>query len=138
MATDIINKIEREQIKKDVTTFHVGDTIKVHCRVVEGGKERIQVFSGIFQSAIFEKMRFLRAQTEIQESGENVWALIQAATACRISASGTHGNHSAKRDLPLQKLCRGLAEKTLSLVTIPELTEISGAGVLLDQNLGTA
>ena len=47
MATDIINKIEREQIKKDVTTFHVGDTIKVHCRVVEGGKERIQVFSGI-------------------------------------------------------------------------------------------
>ncbi len=47
MATDIIRKIEREQMKKDVTPFHVGDTVKVHCRVVEGGKERIQVFAGI-------------------------------------------------------------------------------------------
>ena len=47
MATDIINKIEREQINTDVNTFNVGDTVKVHCRVVEGGKERIQIFEGI-------------------------------------------------------------------------------------------
>lgn len=44
---NIINKIEQEQIKTDLTPFNVGDTIKVHTRVIEGGKERIQIFQGI-------------------------------------------------------------------------------------------
>lgn len=44
---DIISKIESEQLKKDVVDFNVGDTVKVHTRVVEGGKERIQIFAGI-------------------------------------------------------------------------------------------
>jgi large subunit ribosomal protein L19 len=43
----IIDQIEQEQLKKDVTPFNVGDTVKVHCRVVEGGKERIQIFEGL-------------------------------------------------------------------------------------------
>ena len=44
---DIISKIEQEQLKQDVVDFNVGDTVKVHTRVVEGGKERIQIFAGI-------------------------------------------------------------------------------------------
>jgi large subunit ribosomal protein L19 len=44
---DIIKKIEQEQLKTDVVSFNVGDTVKVHCRVVEGGKERVQIFAGI-------------------------------------------------------------------------------------------
>ena len=44
---DIIKKIEQEQLKQDVASFNVGDTVKVHCRVVEGGKERVQIFSGL-------------------------------------------------------------------------------------------
>jgi large subunit ribosomal protein L19 len=44
---DIIKKIEQEQLKEDVAPFSVGDTVKVHCRVVEGGKERIQIFAGL-------------------------------------------------------------------------------------------
>jgi large subunit ribosomal protein L19 len=44
---DIIKKIEQEQLKEDVASFNVGDTVKVHCRVVEGGKERVQIFAGI-------------------------------------------------------------------------------------------
>lgn len=44
---DILKKIEQEQLKSDVTDFNVGDTVKVNTRVVEGGKERIQVFQGI-------------------------------------------------------------------------------------------
>ncbi len=44
---DIIKKIELEQVKQDVTPFNVGDTVKVHCRVVEGGKERVQIFEGL-------------------------------------------------------------------------------------------
>ena len=42
-----IEKIESEQLKKDVTAFKVGDTVRVHTRVVEGDKERIQIFAGI-------------------------------------------------------------------------------------------
>jgi large subunit ribosomal protein L19 len=44
---DVIKKIEQEQMKDNVTPFNVGDTVKVHVRVVEGDKERIQVFSGV-------------------------------------------------------------------------------------------
>jgi len=44
---NIINKIEQEQLKDDVADFNVGDSVKVHTRVVEGGKERIQIFAGL-------------------------------------------------------------------------------------------
>lgn len=44
---ETINKIVSEQLKKDLTPFKVGDGVKVHVRVREGDKERIQVFSGI-------------------------------------------------------------------------------------------
>ena len=44
---NIIQTIEHEQIKTDVTAFKVGDSVKVHTRVVEGEKERIQIFTGI-------------------------------------------------------------------------------------------
>jgi large subunit ribosomal protein L19 len=44
---NIIQKIEKEQFKPEIAPFRVGDTVKVHTRVVEGDKERIQLFSGI-------------------------------------------------------------------------------------------
>jgi len=44
---NIIDKIQQEQMKKDVTRFNVGDSVRVHTRVKEGEKERIQIFSGI-------------------------------------------------------------------------------------------
>lgn len=44
---NIIQKIEQEQKKENVAHFNVGDMVKVHCRVVEGGKERIQIFEGL-------------------------------------------------------------------------------------------
>ena len=40
-------KIESEQFRKDATQFNVGDTVRVHTKVVEGDKERIQIFSGV-------------------------------------------------------------------------------------------
>ena len=46
-AMNIISKLEQEQIKSDIPEFRVGDSVKVHCRVVEGDKERIQLFAGI-------------------------------------------------------------------------------------------
>jgi len=47
IMSNIISKLEAEQVKKEVATFHVGDTVKVHTRVIEGDKERIQIFAGI-------------------------------------------------------------------------------------------
>ena len=41
------DKIESEQYRKDQHDFAVGDTVKVHTKVVEGDKERIQIFSGV-------------------------------------------------------------------------------------------
>ena len=41
-----IDRIEAEQQRKDVPAFRPGDTVRVHVRVVEGDKERIQVFEG--------------------------------------------------------------------------------------------
>ena len=42
-----LQQINNEQVRTDMTPFTVGDTIKVNTRVIEGGKERIQVFAGI-------------------------------------------------------------------------------------------
>lgn len=42
----IIQKLEKEQLKKNPGRFAVGDTVKVHTRIIDGDKERIQVFTG--------------------------------------------------------------------------------------------
>lgn len=44
---DIIKNIEAAQLKEEVTSFNVGDTVKVYGKVKEGQRERIQVFEGI-------------------------------------------------------------------------------------------
>ena len=43
---DIIRAIEEQQKKQDIPEFHVGDNVKVHYRITEGNRERIQVFQG--------------------------------------------------------------------------------------------
>ena len=43
---DIIKKIEAEHLRLDMPEFKAGDTVKVHYRIIEGEKERIQVFQG--------------------------------------------------------------------------------------------
>jgi large subunit ribosomal protein L19 len=43
----VIDTIEKEQQKSDATPFSVGDSVRVHTRVVEGDKERIQIFAGV-------------------------------------------------------------------------------------------
>jgi large subunit ribosomal protein L19 len=44
---DIVQEIGKDQIRQDLTEFRVGDTVKVHYKIKEGAKERIQVFQGI-------------------------------------------------------------------------------------------
>jgi len=43
----IISDIEHEQLKENITPFKIGDTVRVHARIKEGVRERIQVFEGI-------------------------------------------------------------------------------------------
>jgi large subunit ribosomal protein L19 len=47
MSQALFDKIESEQFRKEPLNFAVGDTVRVHTKVVEGEKERVQVFSGI-------------------------------------------------------------------------------------------
>ena len=44
---DVIEAIEREQMRLDIPAFRSGDTVKVHAKIKEGDKERIQVFQGV-------------------------------------------------------------------------------------------
>ncbi len=43
---DIIKAIEDAQLKEEITDFRIGDTVKVYAKVIEGNRERIQVFEG--------------------------------------------------------------------------------------------
>ena len=43
----LIDTVEREQLKSDIPVFKPGDTVRVHVKVIEGEKERIQVFEGV-------------------------------------------------------------------------------------------
>lgn len=47
MNHNILEKVEASSLRKNPIEFSVGDTVKVHTKVVEGNKERIQIFSGI-------------------------------------------------------------------------------------------
>ncbi|MGL5915450.1 MAG: 50S ribosomal protein L19, partial [Culicoidibacterales bacterium] len=43
----LMNRIVESQLKSDLPTFKSGDTVKVHVKIIEGSRERIQVFEGV-------------------------------------------------------------------------------------------
>ena len=47
MSQQVLNLVEKTCMKDDVPFFEIGDTVDVHCRILEGEKERIQLFSGV-------------------------------------------------------------------------------------------
>ncbi len=47
MSSNIIERIDREQMRYDMPDFRPGDSIKVHIRIIEGNKERVQIFEGV-------------------------------------------------------------------------------------------
>jgi len=46
MMADMLEKVVEDQLKKDVPQFNVGDTVDVHVKIVEGDRERVQLFNG--------------------------------------------------------------------------------------------
>ena len=47
MSQQLMNLVEKTSMKTEIPYFEIGDTVDVHCRILEGEKERIQVFSGV-------------------------------------------------------------------------------------------
>jgi len=47
MSGNIIERIDREQMRYDMVDFRPGDSVKVHIRIIEGNKERVQIFEGV-------------------------------------------------------------------------------------------
>ena len=47
MSQELMNKVEKTSMKDTVPAFEIGDTVDVHCRILEGEKERIQIFNGV-------------------------------------------------------------------------------------------
>ena len=47
MSDQIMNLVEANSKKPEVSKFEIGDTVNVHCRILEGEKERIQIFNGV-------------------------------------------------------------------------------------------
>jgi large subunit ribosomal protein L19 len=47
MSQELLRKVEQSSLKDKVDHFDIGDTVEVHCRILEGEKERIQIFSGV-------------------------------------------------------------------------------------------
>ena len=44
---NIIETLEKEQLRSDIPPFRPGDTVRVHAKIVEGNRERIQIFEGV-------------------------------------------------------------------------------------------
>lgn len=47
MSQEILKLVEQSSLKEDVPQFEIGDTVDVHTRILEGDKERIQIFTGV-------------------------------------------------------------------------------------------
>lgn len=46
MSQEVIKLVEQDYVKKDLPAFEIGDTVDVHTKILEGNKERIQIFTG--------------------------------------------------------------------------------------------
>jgi large subunit ribosomal protein L19 len=47
MSRELLKLVEKTSLKDSVPNFQIGDTVDVHCRILEGEKERIQLFTGV-------------------------------------------------------------------------------------------
>src|SRR4051812_40636491 len=75
MTNKILEQVESAHLKKDVPQFAVGDTVDVHTRIVEGDKERVQIFSG---TVIMKKGRGINETFTVRrivnnEGVERIW-----------------------------------------------------------------
>ena len=65
----IIEQIEKENMRYDMPDFRPGDTVKVHIRIIEGAKERIQIFQGV---VIYRKRGTMGASFAVRKISHGV------------------------------------------------------------------
>ena len=90
MNQALLDKIESGQFRKDAMDFAVGDTVRVHTKVVEGDKERIQIFSGVVIS------RRGHGLNECSPSAASVTAKASNASSRSIRPVWTRSKSSAE------------------------------------------
>lgn len=54
---DLISALEKEQLRTNIPEFNVGDTVRIHVKVVEGSNERIQIFEGVVLKRVGKDIR---------------------------------------------------------------------------------
>ncbi|MEI8376171.1 MAG: 50S ribosomal protein L19 [Planctomycetota bacterium] len=47
MSQELLNLVEKSSLKAEIPQFEIGDTVDVHCRILEGAKERTQIYTGV-------------------------------------------------------------------------------------------
>lgn len=68
--SDIIRELEQEQMRSDLPDFAPGDTVRVHTRIVEGGRERVQAFEGV---VLAHRKRGVNSSITVRKSSYGEW-----------------------------------------------------------------
>ena len=106
MSHPLIDKIQSEQLRNEPTKFKVGDSVRVHTRVVEGDKERIQIFQGI---VIGRKGTLLNATFTVRRIsyGEGVERVFPINSPAHCEDRGRNRRHRAPGQAELPAPAQG-------------------------------
>ena len=107
MTNKILEQVEQAYLKKDIPQFSVGDTVDVHTRIVEGDKERIQVFSG---TVLMKKGRGMNETFTVRrivnnEGVERIFPLHSpfiSKVVVKRGATGAAGTEGGKKSEPVR------------------------------------
>jgi large subunit ribosomal protein L19 len=113
----VIETIESEQLKSDVPQFKAGDTVRVHVKVIEGEKERIQVFEGV----VLRKSR-----------GQNRATFTVRKVSYGIGVERTFPVHSPRID-KIDVVTRGMVRRA----KLYYLRELSGKAARIEEEVTT-
>jgi large subunit ribosomal protein L19 len=113
----VIETIESEQLKSDVPQFKAGDTVRVHVKVIEGEKERIQVFEGV----VLRKSR-----------GQNRATFTVRKVSYGIGVERTFPLHSPRID-KIDVVTRGMVRRA----KLYYLRELSGKAARIEEEVTT-
>ena len=86
MSTNLITDLTSANLRSDVPAFRAGDTIKVHVKVVEGNRSRVQIFQGVVirlhGSGIDRTFQIIARQVQPQETA--IWVSLRLAASAQI------------------------------------------------------
>jgi large subunit ribosomal protein L19 len=98
VKTELLDKVEGKCLKKDIPYFKIGDTVEVSCRIKEGDKERIGIFSGM---VIARKGRGINATFTVRRivAGEGVERVFPLHSPNIVNIRATRSGKTRKSKL---------------------------------------